>query len=120
MTTEELNRLLAGKFTPDLTAPWDNDGIMVCADLYRPIQSVLVALDPAEMVIRYAIDNGFDALVTHHPLIFRTIGSITPAALTGRKAILSLETHLSVRSYHPRMDAGEDGVTDAPCKALWR
>lgn len=119
MTTEELNRLLAGKFTPDLAAPWDNDGIMVCADLHRPIHSILVALDPAEMVIRYAIENGFDALVTHHPLIFEKMGHITPATLTGRKALLAIENHLSVLSYHTRMDAGEDGVNDALCKALW-
>lgn len=119
MTVGELDRLLAEKFTPDLSAPWDNDGIMVCDDLTRPIQSVLVALDPAEMVIRYAIDNGFDALVTHHPLVFRKMNAVIPATLTGRKAILALENHLAVLSYHTRMDAGTDGVNDALCQALW-
>lgn len=119
MTVGELDRLLAEKFTPDLSAPWDNDGIMVCDDLTRPIQSVLVALDPAEMVIRYAIDNGFDALVTHHPLVFRKMNAVTPTTLTGRKAILALENHLAVLSYHTRMDAGTDGVNDALCQALW-
>ena len=119
MTVGELDRLLTEKFTPDLSAPWDNDGIMVCDDLTRPIQSVLVALDPAEMVIRYAIDNGFDALVTHHPLVFRKMNAVTPATLTGRKAILALENHLAVLSYHTRMDAGTDGVNDALCQALW-
>lgn len=119
MTVGELDRLLSGKFTPDLKAPWDNDGIMVCDDVTRPIQSVLVALDPAEMVIRYAIENGFDALVTHHPLVFRKMNAITPATLTGRKAILALENHLAVLSYHTRMDAGDDGVNDALCQALW-
>ena len=119
MTVGELDRLLSGKFTPDLKAPWDNDGIMVCDDVTRPIQSVLVALDPAEMVIRYAIENGFDALVTHHPLVFRKMNAITPATLTGRKAILALENHLAMLSYHTRMDAGDDGVNDALCQALW-
>ena len=119
MTVGELDRLLSGKFTPDLKAPWDNDGIMVCDDVTRPIQSVLVALDPAEMVIRYAIENGFDALVTHHPLVFRKMNAVTPATLTGRKAILALENHLAVLSYHTRMDAGDDGVNDALCQALW-
>ena len=119
MTVGELDRLLSGKFTLDLKAPWDNDGIMVCDDVTRPIQSVLVALDPAEMVIRYAIENGFDALVTHHPLVFRKMNAITPATLTGRKAILALENHLAVLSYHTRMDAGDDGVNDALCQALW-
>lgn len=119
MTVGELDRLLSGKFTPDLKAPWDNDGIMVCDDVTCPIQSVLVALDPAEMVIRYAIENGFDALVTHHPLVFRKMNAITPATLTGRKAILALENHLAVLSYHTRMDAGDDGVNDALCQALW-
>lgn len=119
MTVGELDRLLSGKFTPDLKAPWDNDGIMVCDDVTRPIQSVLVALDPAEMVIRYAIENGFDALVTHHPLVFRKMNAVTTTTLTGRKAILALENHLAVLSYHTRMDAGDDGVNDALCQALW-
>lgn len=119
MTVGELDRLLSGKFTPDLKAPWDNDGIMVCDDVTRPIQSVLVALDPAEMVIRYAIENGFDALVTHHPLVFRKMNAVTTTTLTGRKAILVLENHLAVLSYHTRMDAGDDGVNDALCQALW-
>lgn len=119
MTTEKLNRLLAEKYNAVLSASWDNDGIMVCEDLTRPIRKVLVALDPAEMVIRYAIENGYDALVTHHPLVFCKMGSVTPMQLTGRKAILALENHLSILSYHTRMDAGEDGVNDALCKALW-
>lgn len=119
MTVGELDRLLSGKFTLDLKAPWDNDGIMVCDDVTRPIQSVLVALDPAEMVIRYAIENGFDALVTHHPLVFRKMNAVTTTTLTGRKAILALENHLAVLSYHTRMDAGDDGVNDALCQALW-
>ena len=119
MTVGELDRLLSRKFTPDLKAPWDNDGIMVCDDVTRPIQSVLVALDPAEMVIRYAIENGFDALVTHHPLVFRKMNAVTTTTLTGRKTILALENHLAVLSYPTRMDAGDDGVNDALCQALW-
>lgn len=120
MTTEELDRLLSGKFPAALSASWDNDGIMVCENLQRPVHSILVALDPAEMVIQYAIDHGYDALVTHHPLLFRGLPAVTPASSIGRKALHALENHLSVLAYHTRMDAGEDGVNDALCGALWR
>ena len=57
--------------------------------------------------------------MTHHPLVFRKMNAVIPATLTGRKAILALENHLAVLSYHTRMDAGTDGVNDALCQALW-
>ena len=49
--------------------PWDHVGLMV-GDRSRPVETVLVALDPFYPVCQEAAARGAQLLVTHHPLFF--------------------------------------------------
>ena len=118
MNVKTLHNELSKRWPKNLSAAWDNDGIMVSGDMNTEVKRVLVALDATHEVIRYACDNGFDTVITHHPMIFKGAKQVTPATLTGRRIVASLMNGVSVLSFHTRLDAAEGGVNDALCRML--
>lgn len=109
---------LEKRYPGSLSCEWDNDGIMCSAGDICDVEKVLIALDPTEDAITYAAEKGFDTVLTHHPLIFKKLGSVTPGSGVGRKIIFALMNNISVISMHTRLDAGEGGVNDALSEAL--
>ena len=118
MNVKTLHDELTGRWPKTLSAAWDNDGIMSSPDVTAEVKRVLVALDATHVVIRYAVENGFDTVITHHPMIFKGAKNVTPATLTGRRIVDSLVNGVSVLSFHTRLDAAEGGVNDELCCAL--
>ncbi len=96
-----------------LSAEWDNDGVMCRCPQTDEVSKVLVALDPTEKAIKYAAEGGFDLLVTHHPLIFKGVKSLTGEDVVTHRAITALLSSVSVVSLHTRLDAAKGGVNDA-------
>ena len=118
MNVKTLHEKLSERWPKTLSAAWDNDGIMVCADGNAEVKKVLVALDATHAVIKYAAENGFDTVITHHPMIFRGAKNVTPDTLTGRRIVDSLVNGVSVLSFHTRLDAADGGVNDELCRVL--
>lgn len=106
------------RYPKSLSCSWDNDGIMCTPGAVSDIEKILVALDATEEVIGYAAENGFDLVLTHHPMIFSKLASVTPHDPAGRKVIFALMNNITVMSFHTRLDAGENGVNDALAAAL--
>lgn len=94
-----------------MTQEWDNTGIMV-GDPDQEIRSILIALDPSSEAIDYALDQGIDLIVTHHPLFFKPIKSLNPACGPARKAALLIQNHMALVSMHTNLDTAPDGVAD--------
>lgn len=98
--------------------PWDNDGLMVCADLSDPVDTVLTAVDVTPQTIAKAKECGAQLLLTHHPLLFHPAKSITPQGVASRQVIALLEAGISVLSYHTRLDAAAGGINDLLAQRL--
>ena len=60
----------------------------------------------------FAIENRFDLILTHHPLIFRPLASLTEDAPVGRKVIKLIRSGIAVISFHTRADRVDGGVND--------
>lgn len=118
MNVKTLHAELSKRWDKSLSAGWDNDGIMSSPDRNAEVKKVLVALDASHATIRYAIDNGFDTVITHHPMIFKGAKAVTPDTLTGRRIVDSLLHGVSVLSFHTRLDAADGGVNDELCRVL--
>ena len=118
MNVKTLHDELSRRWPKTLSAAWDNDGIMSSPDVTAEVKRVLVALDATHAVIRYAVENGFDTVIAHHPMIFKGAKNVTPSTLTGRRIVDSLVNGVSVMSFHTRLDAAEGGVNDELCRAL--
>ncbi len=118
MNVKELYDYLCDAIPGALSCGWDNDGLMATADLSREVKKVLVSLDATEAAVKYAAANGFDVLLTHHPMIFRGAKHVTPVTLDGRRIIGALTGGVTVMSFHTRLDAVEGGVNDTLCRVL--
>ena len=118
MTLKELYEYLEEKMPPSLMEEWDNDGMMCCPNPTSEVKRVLVTLDVTEEIVDYAIDRGFDLIISHHPLIFRPISAITDTNNVSRKVIKLLEAGVSVFSFHSRADKVLGGVNDLLCELL--
>lgn len=118
MNVRELYEKLSARIPEELSESWDNDGIMCCADDYREVTRALITLDVTDEVVDYAIDNGFDVIVSHHPLVFRPLAAINPENHISRKLVKLIKADVSVLSFHTRADKVRGGVNDCLARLL--
>jgi len=118
VTIRELYMKLDALYPRALSCAWDNDGLMICPEPKRQAARVMLALDATEAAIRAAAAQQCDVLLTHHPLLFRPLKSLTPDDLSGRRLIGAWNGGVSVISLHTRLDAADGGVNDALAEAL--
>lgn len=118
MIVKELYDKLNERIPDSLREPWDNDGVMCCTDTTADVKNVLVTLDVTEEIVDYAIERGFDLIVSHHPLIFKPIAALTAEEHISRKLIKLVGNNISVFSFHTRADKVEGGVNDILAERL--
>ncbi|MBQ7982791.1 MAG: Nif3-like dinuclear metal center hexameric protein [Clostridia bacterium] len=114
----ELYAFLEECFPRSLSCAWDNDGMMCCGDSTKEVHRVLCALDVTEKTIAEAVDLGCDCIVSHHPMIFQKMASVSDGDFHGRRVIDLLSHGIAVMSFHTRLDAVQGGVNDVLCKTL--
>ena len=96
---------------------WDNVGLL-CGSGGAPVTRILVALDPFEHVCQEASDIGADLIVSHHPLIFRPLASITDASAITRGIMLLCQKGISAINAHTNLDCAPGGVNDVLAETL--
>ena len=82
---------------------WDNVGLL-CGSRKAEVTKILVALDPFEGVCQEATAWGADLIVTHHPLIFQALKSITDETSIGRSIQLLCREGISAINAHTNLD----------------
>lgn len=112
MTVEQLIKALDEKIPKTLSEPWDNDGCDVIPDKNAEVTRVLCALDCTSKAINMASELGCNVIVTHHPLVFKPLGAITPDDSVGKRVIACIKRGIAVVSFHTRLDIIEGGVND--------
>ncbi|MDR0570140.1 MAG: Nif3-like dinuclear metal center hexameric protein [Clostridiales Family XIII bacterium] len=96
---------------PSMAEEWDNNGVQLrLAD--GDVRRALVALEITDAVIDEAEMMNADMLVTHHPLIFRKLKSVSCRDLTGRHVIRLVKAGVSVYAAHTSFDAVYGGNND--------
>lgn len=112
MTVKELYDRFSLLLPETDAEPWDNDGLMCSPDGERQVRRALVSLDVTEEIVDYAIEWNFDLIISHHPLVFRPIKSVTDEHHISRKLVKLIANGISVFSFHSRLDKAVDGVND--------
>ncbi len=118
VSATELYRYLDKSIPKSLSCDWDNDGLMCCPDPEKNVHKVLLTLDISEKAAEYAIENGFDVIISHHPLIFRPVSSVSTDNTVTRILIKLIKSGISAFSFHTRLDALSGGVNDALSEKL--
>lgn len=96
---------------------WDNVGLL-CGRADKEVRTVLIALDPFEDVAAEAISIGADLIITHHPLIFRPLYSVTDATSVGRVVRTLTANDICAINAHTNLDLAPGGVNDVLANTL--
>ena len=118
MTVEQLIAQLNVDIPPQLSEPWDNDGIDLLPHKDMEVTKVLCALDCTSVTIEYAKKFGCNVIITHHPLVFKPLGAVSYADSVGKRVIECIKNNISVISFHTRLDIIEKGVNDTLASML--
>ncbi len=100
-----------------LAESWDNPGLL-CGRKEQEVNSIVLALDASQRVVNYAVDIGADMILTHHPIIFDGIRSVTDDTFTGRKLLQMIENRISCYAMHTNFDIAQNGMAYAAAKRL--
>ena len=96
---------------------FDNAGFLVGRG-DRQVDKVLVALDITLEVAKEAAEAGCQLIVSHHPVIFHPVRTITDGDPTGRILLELAERGVAAVCAHTNLDAAQGGVNDCLAQAL--
>ena len=99
-------------FAPfSLAEEWDNPGLLV-GSMNAEVHKVGVCLDAVSSAVIEAEKLGCNALVCHHPVIFRGVKSITDSSEQGRTIQEAIRRNVNIIAAHTNWDKAPGGVND--------
>jgi len=90
---------------------WDNSGLQL-GSLNKEVKNVLITLDISPLTVEYAIINNIDMIISHHPLFFKSIKSISADTIKGKMIVDLIRNDIIVYSIHTNLDSAENGVNE--------
>ena len=93
-----------------LAEKWDNVGLIAGRE-DKEVHKILIALDPTSEVVEEAVAFGADLLITHHPLIFSGIKSVTTNDFIGKRVFHLIFNDICYYAMHTNFDVM--GMADA-------
>jgi len=100
-----------------LQESYDNSGLQV-GDPGMEVTGVLVALDVTEEVLLEADKLGYNLVLSHHPVIFKGLRSLTGRNGPERIVKLAVQKEIAIYSGHTNFDAITGGVNSALAERL--
>ncbi|WP_426246744.1 Nif3-like dinuclear metal center hexameric protein [Nocardioides sp. LHG3406-4] len=109
--------LVHGWYPPAVAADWDRVGLAV-GDPAADVRRIVLAVDPVHAVVREAIGDGADLLITHHPLLLRGVSSVAATTPKGRVVHDLIRAGCGLLTAHTNADAPAGGVSESLALAL--
>lgn len=102
---------------PNLIDQWDNTGFQI-GDENKKVNRVLIAMDLDRELFNKAINDNYEMVITHHPLLFKPLKSITSHNYKERLIMDIIKSDLVVYNAHSNLDLALGGVNDQLAKVL--
>ncbi len=100
-----------------LQESYDNCGLLA-GEAATIVTGILVSLDLTEAVVDEAIRRGCNLIVSHHPLIFTGLKSITGKHWVERTLLKAIRNHICLYAIHTNLDQVAAGVNQAFAQQL--
>lgn len=98
-------------FAPlSLQESWDNTGLQVGIP-DNECRGVLVCVDVTVDVVHEAINRGCNLIVSHHPLIFKGLKSLTGSTPVEVAVMTAICAEVAIYSSHTALDSARGGVS---------
>jgi dinuclear metal center YbgI/SA1388 family protein len=110
MKLKDLTSYLDSAIPLSFQESYDNSGLQVGSP-EQEISSAMISLDVTEKVIDEAIAKKCNLVVSHHPLIFNGIKSLTGKSFTEIIVCKAVKNDIAVYSAHTNLDIFNDGIS---------
>ncbi len=117
-TVGEVIAVLEAAYPPRLAQDWDTGIGLTCGDPTGDVDMVLLAVDIDDAVVAEALQIGAQLVVTHHPLLFRPVQTVSTETAKGRVIDRLIRSGIAHFAAHTNADKAVGGVNDALASAL--
>ena len=111
MTVQDLYDLIDRIAPFDTQEEYDNSGFLV-GSAAQEVDTILFALDVTEPVIDRAVSLGAQLIITHYPLMFSPIRSLTDGDYESRLIRRLVRAGISLIAAHTNLDRASGGMND--------
>ena len=101
-----------------LDSVWSDDNVGLLIDREGDVGRVLVALDVSLEIIKEAAAIGAQVIISHHPVIFSPLKSITYSSPYGRRVMALIKNNIACICLHTNYDGAEGGINDELARLL--
>lgn len=103
MKCQDIIHILNRQSPAEYALEWDNVGLLV-GRKDKEIKKILLAVDATAFVCQYAIQQGIDMIVTHHPIIFSKLRKVNDDTVLGQKILSLAEAGICCFAMHTNFD----------------
>ena len=97
---------------------YDNAGLQIGLPEDVDATGVLLCLDVTEAVVDEAVSLGCNMVVSHHPLLFHPLKSITGKDFVERVVVKAIKNNITLYAAHTNLDNAPFGVSHRMAKKL--
>ncbi|MEZ5199550.1 MAG: Nif3-like dinuclear metal center hexameric protein [Bacteroidales bacterium] len=117
MTIKNVLNVLEEIAPPFLQESYDNTGLLIGSS-NAGVTGVLITLDITGKVLEEAIKKNCNLIVSHHPVIFKGLKSITGKNFTERIVAGAIKNDIALYAIHTNLDNVDIGVNSILCDKL--
>lgn len=100
-----------------LAESWDNVGFQI-GDRNKMVNNIMIALDVTNTVVDEAIEKKADMIISHHPLIFKPLKSITMDNEKGNIIHKLIKYDIALYCSHTNLDMAKEGTNEVLARTL--
>lgn len=117
MQIKEVTDYLDELFPRENALDYDNPGLMT-GDTSSFLTGCVISLDCTGKAIDTAIKNGCNLIITHHPIIFGGIDSVSVETVTGRLLSKLIKSDITCFACHTNLDLTDEFGNKAIAEAI--
>ncbi|MFA8449428.1 MAG: Nif3-like dinuclear metal center hexameric protein [Bacteroidales bacterium] len=106
---KEVTNCIENKAPLMLQESYDNAGLII-GDPNQNIHKILICVDVTEEVLKEAIQNSCDLIISHHPLIFSGLKKLNNQNITQRIVSKAIKNNIAIYAAHTNLDNVIHGV----------
>lgn len=107
MNVNDIELFLNEVFPKENALDYDNVGL-IAGDRDKIVSAVLVSLDLTDKAIEAAREAGANLIITHHPIIFGGIKTLTVDDCVGKTLVKLVKSGISVIACHTNLDLTDE------------
>lgn len=117
MTVNDVTRIIEQLAPVGYQESYDNSGLSVGAPSME-VSGILLCFDVTEKVVDEAIELGVNLIISHHPVIFSGLKSITGRSAVERIVLKAIQHNIALYAAHTNLDSVPGGINDKLCDIL--